>query len=119
MPLVQLAKELKAKPASTSRSVSRNFRKVHVSKGIIELARKCRKTENERKDAMNSKDRNLLHNEMKGNTGSSFMWEDPNVALHNDTNFGAEVTIFFALSYRLLGTKNEISYIIRSQNTFL
>ena len=47
------------------------------------------------------------------------MWEDPNVALHNDTNFGAEVSIFFGLSYRFLVMKNEISYVIRSQNTFV
>ena len=30
MPLVRLAKELKAKPASTSRGVYKNSRKVHV-----------------------------------------------------------------------------------------
>ena len=33
MPLVRLAKELKVKPSSTSRGVSRNSRKVHISKG--------------------------------------------------------------------------------------
>ena len=97
MPLVRLAKELKAKPASTSRGVSTNSRKVYVSKGTMELARKCKKTKNERKDVINSKDRNLQHNEIEGSSGSCFMWEDPNVVLHIDTNFGAEVSIFFGL----------------------
>ena len=76
----------------------------------MELARKCKKTKNERKHVINSKDRNLQHNEMEGSSGSCFMWEDPNVVLHNDTHFGAEVSIFFALSYRFLGMKNEISW---------
>ena len=97
MPLVRLAKELKAKPASTSRGVSRNSRKVHVSKGTMELARTCKKMKNEKKDATNSKNRNFQHNEMEDSSGSCFMWEYPNVALHNDTNFGAEVRIFFRL----------------------
>ena len=44
---------------------------------------------------------------MEGSSGNYFIWEDPNVALHNDTNFGAEVSIFFALNCRLLGMKNE------------
>ena len=87
MPLVRLAKELKAKPASTSRGVSRNSRKVHLSKGTMELARKCKKTNKESKDAINSTDRNLRHNEMEGSNGSCFMCEDPNVALNKDTNF--------------------------------
>ena len=86
MPLVRLAKELKAKPASTSRGVSRNSRKVHVSKGTMELARKSKKTKNESEDGINSKDSNLQHNEMEGSSGSCFMWEDPNVALHSDPN---------------------------------
>ena len=45
MLFVRLAKELKAKPASTSRGVSRNSRKIHVSKGTMEFARKCKKDE--------------------------------------------------------------------------
>ena len=97
MPLARLAKELKANLASTSRGVSRNSRKAYVSKGTMELAKKCKKTKNERKDAINSKDRNLQHNEMEGSSGSCFMWEDPNVAFHNGTNFGAEVSILFGL----------------------
>ena len=92
-----MIKKLKAKSASTSRAVSRNSRKVHISKGTMELARKCKKTKNERKDVINSKDRNLPHNEMEDGSGSCFMWEDPKVALHTDTNFGAEVSIFFEL----------------------
>ena len=107
MPLVRLVKELKAKPASTSRGASRISRKVNVSKGTMELARKCKKTKNEKKDAINKKDRNLQYNEMEGSSGNCFIWEYPNVAFHNHTNFGAEVSIFFALSYRLLGMKNE------------
>ena len=63
----------------------------------MELPRKCKKTKNEKKNAINSKDRNLQHNEMEGSSGSGFMWEDPNIALHNITNFGAEVSIFFGL----------------------
>ena len=106
MPLVRLVKESKAKPASTSRGASRISRKVNVSKGTMELARKCKKTKNEKKDAINKKDRNLQYNEIEG-SGNCFIWEDPNVALHNDTIFGAEVSIFFALRYRLLGIKNE------------
>ena len=43
IPLARLAKELKAKPASSSRGVSRNSRRIHVSKGTMELARKCKK----------------------------------------------------------------------------
>ena len=73
----------------------------------MELARKCKKTKNEKKDAISSKDRNLECNETEGSSGSCFIWEDPNVALHNDSNFGAEVSKFFALSYKLLGMKNE------------
>ena len=42
--LVRLAKDLKAKPGLTSRGVSRNSEKVHVSKRTMELARKCQKT---------------------------------------------------------------------------
>ena len=100
MSLVRLAEELKEKPASTSRGFSRNSRKVHVSKGTMESPRICQKTKNERKDAMNSNGRNLKPNEMERSSGCYFMWEDPNVALHNDTNFGAEGSIFFALNYR-------------------
>ena len=107
MPLVRLVKESKAKPASTSRGASRISRKVNVSKGTMQLARKCKKTKNEKKDVINKKDRNLQYNEMEGSSGNYFIWEDPNVALHNDTNFGAEVSIFFALNCRLLGMKNE------------
>ena len=47
IPLVRLAKELKTKPVFTSRGVSGNYRKVHVSKGTMELARKCKKKKNE------------------------------------------------------------------------
>ena len=107
MPIVGLVKELKAKLASTSRGASRISRKVNVSKGTMQLARKCKKTKNEKKDVINKKDRNLQYNEMEGSSGNYFIWEDPNVALHNDTNFGAEVSIFFALNCRLLGMKNE------------
>ena len=53
----------------------------------MELARKYKKTKNERKDAINSTDSNLQHNEMEGSNGRCFMWEDPNVALHSDPNF--------------------------------
>ena len=63
----------------------------------MELARKCKKTKKESKDAINSKDRNLQHNEMEGSSGSCFLWENPNVALHSGTNFRTEVSIFFAL----------------------
>ena len=107
MPLVRLVKELKAKPASTSRGASRISRNVNVSKGTMELARKCKKTKNEKKDAINKKDRNLQYNEMESSSGNCFTWKDPNVALHNGINFGAEVSIFFALNYKLLGVKNE------------
>ena len=107
MPLVRLAKELKAKPASTSRGASRISRKVNVSEWTNESARKCKKTKNEKKDGINSKDRNLEYNEMDESCGSCFIWEDPNVVLHKDAKFGAEVSTFFALSYRLLGMKNE------------
>ena len=62
----------------------------------------AKKTKYKRKDVINSKDRNLQHDQIEGSSGSSFMWENPNVALHNDTNFGTEVSIFFALSYKLL-----------------
>ena len=63
----------------------------------MELARKFKKTKNERKDAINSKGRKLQHNQMEGSSGSCLMWEDPNVALYNDTNFGGEVSIIFGL----------------------
>ena len=101
IPLIRLAKELKAKPASTSRGASRISRKINVSKGTMEWARMCKWTKNEKKDAINSKGRNLQYYEMEGNSGSCFRWEGPNVALDSDTNFGAEVSTFFALSYRL------------------
>ena len=42
--LVRVAKDLKAKPALTSRGVSRNSAKVHVSKRTMKLARKCQTT---------------------------------------------------------------------------
>ena len=76
-------------------------------KGPWNQLESAKKTKNENKDAINNKDRYLQYNEMEGSSGSCFIEEDPNVALHNDTNFGAEVSIFFALSYRFLGIKNE------------
>ena len=78
MPLVRLVKELKTKPTSTSRGASRISRKVNVSKGTMDLARKCKKTKNENKDAINKMDRNLQYNEMEGSSGNCFIWENPN-----------------------------------------
>ena len=75
----------------------------------MKLVKKCKKTKSERKDVINSKDRNLRYNDMEGTSGCCSMWEDLNVALHNDTNFEAKFTILFALNNRLLGMKNEIS----------
>lgn len=69
----------------------------------------AKRQKNERKYAMNSSDRKLHHDKMEGSSGGCFIWKDKNVALPNDTNFGTEISRFFALSFRLLGMKKKIS----------